>query len=407
MRAFIPNNINLDTIRKPDKLYYILSLISNRRVFDKRINQDSFVTLSSKILNLLIGGHYLKYLKWFQSEGILECDNHYIPGEKSKGYRFTEEYRFQKVKEIQIKDIELIRRIEMFRKEQELRITETHHKYLFNCLNKISFDIEEARNFINSNISDEDRYNSYMMSADMIESRSYFFVVDEVAGRVHNNITNLSRDLRQFLSYKGQQLVEIDIANSQPFFLNLLVQEYYKIYKQPCISEMYSLVGGNIYIPYVSKNLDIGYGDYDVQLYLGLTSSGTFYEYLMEELDITEERSAFKVRFYSKIFFGRESYFYISEEERQFQRLFPTISRIVSYYKREDYRNLARLLQKAEADIMINSVVPRLQELGIFLLTIHDSVLTTIDNASTVKEIILDEFKKKNLQPTIKIKKGA
>ncbi len=53
---------------------------------------------------------------------------------------------------------------------------------------------------------------------------------------------------------------------------------------------------------------------------------------------------------------------------------------------------------------MINSIVPRLAEKKIFVVTVHDSVLVTPDNTEPVREIIMNEFKKYNLQPTLKIK---
>lgn len=46
-----------------------------------------------------------------------------------------------------------------------------------------------------------------------------------------------------------------------------------------------------------------------------------------------------------------------------------------------NHGDLAIVLQRIEADIMINSVVPKLAEKNIFILTIHDSILTKSDNA--------------------------
>lgn len=66
------------------------------------------------------------------------------------------------------------------------------------------------------------------MSVDYINTKTFFFKVDAIAGRVHTNITNLSRDLRCFLNYEGKQLINIDISNSQPFLFNILIQEFFK-----------------------------------------------------------------------------------------------------------------------------------------------------------------------------------
>ena len=42
-------------------------------------------------------------------------------------------------------------------------------------------------------------------------------------GRVHTNVTNLAEYLRKYISINGQKLYELDIANSQPYFLALLI----------------------------------------------------------------------------------------------------------------------------------------------------------------------------------------
>jgi len=405
MKGYIPENLNLCSIRHPDKLYYIITLIYYRRIYDKRITKESYVTLNSRLLLYLLGGNYKKLLNFLFSKGIIECNNHYIPGIESKGFRLTDTYKHQKVIEVGIHDKTLIEKIEKFKQVQEKIIRLTHHLYIKDCLENVSFDAESARKFVTDNVFDIDQFNAYIISVDMLESKTFYFVIDTVAGRVHNNITNLARELRQFISYKNQKLLEIDIANSQPFLFNILIQEYYKTFSQEKVVDWESVIGDNLYIPYGYRNIDIGYGDHDVQLYMALTSAGKFYEYLMEELDICEDRSSFKLRFYSKIFFGRENMFYPSEEWLQFQRLFPTVSRIISYFKKDDYRNLAITLQKAEADIMINSVVPELKAEEIYCLTIHDSILTISENVERVKEIIIEQFKRKfNLIPTIKVK---
>jgi hypothetical protein len=125
----------------------------------------------------------------------------------------------------------------------------------------------------------------------------------------------------------------------------------------------------------------------------------------MDNLEIYEDRSLFKIRFFKKVFYSKENPYYISEERKRFTELFPNVSQIISYYKKDDYRNLAISLQRAEAEIMINKVVPKLSEKGIYALTIHDSILTTPDKTETVKKIILKEFENQyGLIPTIKTK---
>ena len=397
MRTYIPLNLNLSVGRHSDKYYYILTQIYYGRIFDKRIEHDSFVSLSSKILHNILGGDYRKYILFLIHNGIIESDNHYRLGEKSKGYRFTEKYRHRKFQQVEITDKKLLENVKMFRAEQESKIRLDQHRYIYDCLRHVNINAEGARNYIEQNIFRDAEYSSYNISVDLIESKSFFFTVDSTAGRVHNNITNLSRELRPFLSYNNEKLVEIDIANSQPFLFNILINAY-DIYSNSSFLSRYN-TDRYMNLSYVTSKKT------DVLVYRESTSSGKFYEYLMDKLNIEEERSEFKVRFFKKIFFSKENPYYISEERKQFTELFPNVSPIISYYKKDDYRNLAITLQKTEAEIMINKIVPRLAEKGIYCLTIHDSILTTPENSETVKKIILEEFKNHyGLIPTIKIK---
>jgi hypothetical protein len=395
MRAYIPQNLQLGSERYSDKYYYILSQIYFRRVFDKRIENDSFVCLSGKILHNILGGDYKRYLQFLLVNGVIETDNQYIIGQKSKGYRLTEKYRHRKFEQVQITDKNIIENVTMFRAEQENKIKLNQHRYIYDCLQQIKIDTEGARNYIEQNIYNNEEYSSYNISVDLIESKSFFFTVDNTAGRVHNNITNLSRNLRPFLKYNNERLVEIDIANSQPFLFNILINDY-DTYSNDCLIGVYDT---NSILSYgTSKKTDI-------LIYRDSTSSGKFYEYLMDNLEIYEDRSLFKVRFFKKVFYSKENLYYISEERKRFTELFPNVSQIISYYKKDDYRNLAISLQRAEAEIMINKVIPKLAELGIYALTIHDSILTTPDNTETVKGIILKEFQNQyGLVPTIKTK---
>lgn len=402
MKGYVPMNLKLDNERHLDKYYYIITHLYYRRVFDKRIEDDSFVPLYSKILIKILGGRYKEYLQFLLDKGIIETNNHYINGKQSKGYRFCKKYAKVKYKQVFITDKNIIRKIKMFKKEKEKGISSEQHRYIYKCLQKLSIKYDEAKYFIENNITNIDQYIYYNISLDLIASKNFFFCVDNTAGRIHNNVTNLSRDLRKFLRYNDEKLIEIDIANSQPFLFNILIYDYFKDHNITNIS-----YDGNIDInvsyPYGNQNQT---SSADVEKFKELTSQGLFYEYLMNEFDIAEDRSTFKVRFFSKVFFSEEKPYFINSERQQFKELFPNVYKIVAYYKREDYRNLAIALQKVEADIIINHVVPKLAKKRIYVLTIHDSILTLPDNAEIVKQTILEVFENKyGLVPTVKVKK--
>lgn len=384
MFGYIPTNLNLESEKHRDKYYFLITLIFYGRIFDKRKDSTSFIQLNSIFLKNVINGRYKDYLQDLINLQILETDNHYILNKKFKAYRLTENYRKVKTKQIKIEDEKIISNYRNYRAKQKKRISEYPHKYIFSCLEQIEIDYEAAKDFLIKNAIDFEQYNSWRCSIDMIHFKDWFFVVDKTAGRIHNNITNLSKNFRSFLKYNNQKLIEIDIANSQPLLFNILISRYILRYTDYC----------GINLPYVPQNSDL-------EFYRELTEKGKFYEYVMSELGINEDRALFKKRLFSKVFYDRE---YPNEERKMFTKLFPTVSKIITYYKTPDYKKLAIELQRVEADIMINFVVPRLAEEKIFLLTIHDSILTLPDNVKLVQAAILGEFKKFNLTPTLKVK---
>lgn len=395
MKGYVPINLKLDTERHLDKYYYIITLLYYGRIFDKRIKEGDFVPLNAKTLASVLGGRYINYLRYLLYKNIIETNNHYINGEQSKGFKLTDEYKNEKSIEIKIADKNIIRNVMVFKEYLEKGITLPQHKYIFDCLKKIEINEDEARYYIEHHTEKYEEYNYKSISVDLIATKNFFFKVDSTAGRVHNNITNLSRDLRKYLRYKNQRLVEIDIQNSQPFLFNLLIRNYY--------TQAYSNTVSNILPSYgnpISSNFQ---ESDDVLLYKELTSRGIFYEYLMQYLPSCD-RDEFKKNIFAKIFYNDEEK-YEYEEWFTFQDIFPNVANIISSYKKDNYKNLAISLQRVEAEMIINKIVPRLAARKIYLLTIHDSILTTPENAEIVKEIMIDEFEKEyGLVPGVKVK---
>ena len=389
MIAFIPENLNLASEKHKDKYYYFLSSITYRRIFNKSIKENDFVPISSKILHNILNSRYKERVNELLKMGIVETDGKYYSGEKSKGYMFTPDYQRKKLKRVNITDSRIISKVNKFRSIRAKKIALPQHKHLFNCLLKIKIEYNQAIEFVDENIIEDKKNSVQKMMIEFIKNikTNWYWSVDS-NGRVHSNASNFPRGLRKFLRWENSSLVEIDIANSQPFLFNFLIHDY--IYLFPS------------YVTTFSN---------EICLYKQLTSEGKFYDYLMEEFCINEDKSKFKKRFFAKVFYSSEEFNYpkcyfddeICERER-FKFLFPNIAGIISYYKRNDYKYLANKLQQIESEIMIGRIVAKLAEKNIFVLTIHDSILTTPDNTEPVRKIIMNEFKKYNLQPTLKIK---
>jgi hypothetical protein len=84
---------------------------------------------------------------------------------------------------------------------------------------------------------------------------------------------------------------------------------------------------------------------------------------------------------------------------------FPTLMAYARRVKRADFRRLAHLAQQAESRFMYGQVVPRLmrERPGLFVATIHDSVLVPCAAGEYVREVMLSEFRRLGLSPTVRI----
>ena len=142
----------------------------------------------------------------------------------------------------------------------------------------------------------------------------------------------------------------------------------------------------------------------DVKEFVELCEQGILYDGLMRRLHIPlQRRDSFKRLFYTQVFFGEVKP--TGRVRELFARDFPTVYKAVNDLKRKDHHQMAYLLQAHESKIMIDVICRKiLNELpGTFIATIHDSIMTTPDKADEVKAIMVREFRRFGLNPTIKL----
>src|SRR5262249_12912380 len=89
----------------------------------------------------------------------------------------------------------------------------------------------------------------------------------------------------------------------------------------------------------------------------------------------------------------------------RFEAYCPPVAAFLRDVRRKDHRRAARLLQNAEATLFVHRICGRLlrEHPDAPLLTKHDAVGTTPAHAVAVAGVILDEFAKLGLRPTLKV----
>ena len=90
---------------------------------------------------------------------------------------------------------------------------------------------------------------------------------------------------------------------------------------------------------------------------------------------------------------------------RLFAAEFPEVYQFILAKKKHGYEELAREMQRAEAEFMLGTVCKRLFEYHpeVPVVTVHDSISTTPEHVALVERVVLEEFAQNWNQPHIEI----
>jgi hypothetical protein len=220
-----------------------------------------------------------------------------------------------------------------------------------------------------------DRYTCNLVALEKFRDLHLKVPTRPVKGsRVYTALTNLASIFRQFLYHADDAtgvLVNIDIKNSQPFLLNLLLDEKYRHVELPA----------------------------DVQHYMDLTASGQFYTYVATAMKIPmrtkREKSEFKGWFFASVFFCENKHTAGSKCGKWFKENFPNVYQLIYDAKFTRYQNLADRMQRTEASVMLDTVLKALHAHKVWAVTIHDSVICHEEDAALVMELITAAFEAK------------
>lgn len=208
----------------PDAARWLLNVIHFKRVL-LNYSIDQLVQLHSQLLALVMGKTALvKPIRdHMEREGLIECDHDYAEGVKCLGYRLGPRLKEATFRKYTSNSKRFVKRVAKFK--QSIQGDETFklpvHHHLKKWLDKFRLpsDLEDTFEQMASRKAELARHQAECLNEGYL---SY-----SVCGydRFHSSYTGLCRELRERLSYQGRQLVEIDICNSQPYFLGLLLLE--------------------------------------------------------------------------------------------------------------------------------------------------------------------------------------
>jgi len=196
--------------------------------------------------------------------------------------------------------------------------------------------------------------------------------------RLYSNVANLAKVLRRYLFVmdSAQPLVEIDIKNSQPLVLAGLLIAHYGMATLPVDAAEYV------------KQVEKGQAYEASMLEMGLMNEQTDKDSPAHK----KARDRFKVRVFTELYFGKVRIMNQTTLGKAFKEQFPSVDRLIRTYKAQCYQDFAVALQRAEAAVVIDTVLAQLQTVEIHALTIHDSVLCQAADYSLVRDLLINGF---------------
>lgn len=414
----------------PDAARWFLNCIHFRRV-TRHYAQEEFVNLHSGLLSLVMGKtEYVKPIRSaMQAYGLIECDDQWSLGKKSLGYRIGPALQGKRWKRYYSTNKRFLKRLDSFKSyvTEPRGLTLPQHHHLAEWVRRVK--VHPDHKVVFNNLGDDKR-ELPLLQVESIEQGMIYTSVCEY-GRFHSNITNLSRPIRPYLTIDGTPLVEVDLVNSQPYFLAIILLEIALSKSSTNVSSLSDLVFSTLlslspfspnreereqrepqglYVFPLSIPLKNGVLDLipeDLRQFIQVALKGGFYETF--ELSGQCDRDDLKRKVFQVLYGSRHCQEH-AELGAQFQGQYPTAFKMLDTLKRQmGYEWVGRELQRRESQIVINSLVGDLlrDHPDVPIVTIHDSLMTTEKHLPLVQSLLRQHLTRNYYQPRLKHKPSA
>lgn len=376
---FLPSKLSVESLSKTLiykdtklKSSYLIDIVHNL-ILKYYFKKDNIFHLSSLILKEKYGYLYNYYIQYLTEKNILVLVRNHKKGKNARVYKLSEDClktpkRFRNEDKVLIKKYKTALNFIESNNIDKNNIDAEIKKKLVKDLFFVEIDFSRSIFYLDSTIQDSDIYERNRYSVECINDKHIFYHFDNY-GRMHTNFTILKSFIRKnCLLIEGEETFEIDIKNSQPFFLNKIIEVWGK--------------------DKVDEN--------EFSLFRDLTRYGTFYQYIMDVGCIKTKQEAKDLVY--NVFFGKN---YKTKFDISFSKIFPTIYNFIKFYKkmRGDYKSLAYDLQNLESDLIFNKIIKELNDINpnIRLITVHDSIICKKSDRQMLESVfykhLSNEFK--------------
>ncbi len=244
---------------------------------------------------------------------------------------------------------------------------------------------------------------SYTFQLNELCAGNFFAKRNDTNQRLDTNLTNLPSLLIAYIILEVEELINIDLSNSQLIILSYLIKtnQLDKYIKQYITEQETTTVYMSVNKVGIKHDIRPKYLNYKIlRNFVEFTENGTIYNYISGKLGFNDRDRAKKAMF--EILFS--SHKYHSKAKTAFGQLFPVLKFITDAYKKEHGDSqLAILLQKTESRIFIDGILTQLLQKGFKVLTKHDSVLCKKSDAKAVYEFVSEFLTNEIGKHTLKI----
>lgn len=440
---------NRTKIRLKDKIFYFLSrVVTHEGNIHLHQKENGYRTISMKIIDELFGPrdsrHILKILT-NAIDPIIESNNSYQVGKKSKGYRLTEKYRTGLI-EYRTLTEELSQKLNQFSKNDPSLPDYGFLKDQFNQ-NQLSFskDFElyvlklgisllrvstkdYQKNLIYNKIGRLLLYQENLSSGNLHISHS------NTNHRFYSIVTSCPKYIRNLLCVDGSSLMEIDLSACQAYLLAVLLKSIDQVvssgnilintgnlencntgnttcFHNYLINSNNKLIN-NIY-PFMLRTFSKFPEKFkdSIRRYHSSPFDADFYQWVADQSKDLISRSDVKKTFMYFLFDDQPFHRYHNKTIQEIGKLFPGIIQLIELiHNKSDKSDFARFLQLIESHLLINIIIKEFHELtpDAPIYTIHDAVLTTPEFASLLKSHMEKRLvEMTSLYPLLKIKSPA
>ncbi len=432
---------------------YFLSLISSVPSYTKdKYYEGGYVNLSSEKLKK-VDTNYNNYFKYFVKHGIIEKNNSYSSlGNKKfcKSYR----YNYKSLGKLTFKFFDLELKQKTYDKiSRTFPTIQRGMKFMTQWLNSnLTINHKAVWNEIQEKtkhrtIEEEKTYKKlehYLQNLKRIQFCEFHSSRNKTSdNRLHTNLTNMPRFFRKHIKYAGNELAGVDIKNSQPFFLIILIDTLNKMLctpsqeviedkieerKRKIIEDVYKDNNGTMSLK-ICETL----ANKDFQAEFNLIKKhilkGDFYEFLGTFFSFTKDINGKYSRYFYDSNNERKKIFYFDtkrdllkrlilfflyksnntkndKEYDEFKKHFPQFCKLLELLKEDDKKKLPKVLQHLEADCVLDYTCKAISKEfpTIPLFTIHDSIITINSKYDTIESQVKTLFTEycNGIEPNLK-----